>query len=83
VLASAKPKTRNRAPRRPDAPPPRQLVDLETFERQVGVSSRTVRRWIRAGVLPAYRLAGRGLLRVDLNDLDKVATPADPESVSA
>jgi excisionase family DNA binding protein len=74
---------RRRAPRRPDAPPPRRLVDVAEFAAAATVSPRTVRRWIHAGVLPAYRLAGRGLLRVDLNDLDRVVQPVAPDEVSA
>lgn len=35
-----------------------------------GVSERTIRRYIASGVLPAYRLAGRRLLRIRRADLD-------------
>jgi excisionase family DNA binding protein len=59
------------------------LVDVEAFATEIDVSSMTVRRMIRAGVLPAYRVAGRGLLRVDMRDIDLVLTRVRPEEVSA
>jgi excisionase family DNA binding protein len=74
---------RRRAPLRPDAPPPRQLVDVEEFAAVVGVNSRTVRRWVRDGLLTGYKLAGRGLLRVDLNEIDRVVKRVEPGDVSA
>ena len=40
---------------------------------RVGVSPRTVKRWIAAGLLPATRLPspkGRGQLRIRLSDLE-------------
>lgn len=36
-----------------------------------GVSTRTVRRWIAAGLLPAYRVGPR-LVRIDPADLDRL-----------
>ncbi|MEO7980341.1 MAG: helix-turn-helix domain-containing protein [Sporichthyaceae bacterium] len=36
-----------------------------------GVSTRTVRRWIAAGLLPAYRVGPR-LVRINPEDLDKL-----------
>ena len=56
-----------------------QLVDIPTFAKHATVSVLTVRRWIRSGVLPAYRVlsngpAGRGQLRCDLRDLELVLT---------
>lgn len=42
---------------------------------RAGVCSRTVKRWIAAGVLPATRLpspGGRGHLRVRLGDLESL-----------
>jgi excisionase family DNA binding protein len=35
------------------------------------VSTRTVRRWIADGKIPAYRLGAR-LVRVDLDDVDRL-----------
>jgi len=36
------------------------------------VSTRSIRRWISIGLIPAYRVGPR-LLKVDLDDLDKLA----------
>ena len=63
----------------PKVEPVRQLVDIPTFAKHATVSVLTVRRWIRSGVLPAYRVlsngpAGRGQLRCDLRDLELVLT---------
>lgn len=70
--------TRRRAPRAAHV-----LVDVPTFAKAAGgVSERTVRRWIHDGTLPAYRLAGRGLLRIDLDDLDRVMRSVEPGEVS-
>jgi excisionase family DNA binding protein len=74
--------TRHRAPRA-ERPPARVLVDVHTFARAAGgVSERTVRRWIHDGTLPAYKLAGRGLIRIALDDLDLVIRPVKPGEVS-
>jgi excisionase family DNA binding protein len=40
----------------------------------LGVSSRTIRRRIADGSLPAHRFGPR-LLRIDLNDVDKLFRP--------
>nr|WP_228489369.1 helix-turn-helix domain-containing protein [Raineyella fluvialis] len=37
-----------------------------------GINPRTVREWISAGILPAYRVGPR-FIRVDLNDVDALA----------
>jgi excisionase family DNA binding protein len=39
---------------------------------QRGCSQRTIRRWIAAGILPAYRVGPR-LIRIDPRDLDRMA----------
>jgi excisionase family DNA binding protein len=68
---------------RAERPPARVLVDVPTFAKAAGgVSERTVRRWIHDGTLPAYKLAGRGLLRIALDDLDRVMRPVKPGEVS-
>lgn len=46
-------------------------LSLEQTAELCGVSTKTVRRWIAAGLLPAYRL-GPKLLRVDPVDLDSL-----------
>lgn len=44
-------------------------VSLADAAEHVGVTTRTLRRWIAAGTLPAYRV-GRRLVRVNLEDLE-------------
>jgi len=41
---------------------------------RVGVSTKTVRRWIASGQLAGYRVGAR-LLRVDPDDVDRMLTP--------
>lgn len=41
---------------------------------RVGVSTKTVRRWIASGQLVGYRMGPR-LLRVDPDDVDRMLTP--------
>lgn len=43
---------------------------------RVGVSTQTIRRRIKDGSLPAYRLGPR-LLRIDTDDLDALYSPTD------
>ncbi len=47
---------------------------LATGAEQYGVSERTLRRYIAAGELPAYRLGPRQI-RIKLADLDALMTP--------
>ncbi len=73
-MATAKDR-RNRAPDR------RVLVSIEEFADFISVHPRTVRRWIREGRLPGYRVgdrAGHGMWRVDMNDVDRVVKPIAP-----
>lgn len=49
----------------------RQLVSLNVAAEEADVSTKTIRRRIADGTLPAYRV-GR-LVKVDLNDLDRLA----------
>lgn len=41
-----------------------------------GIPARTLRRWIRTGVLPATRVGPR-TIEVDLNEVDKLRRPVD------
>jgi len=41
---------------------------------RVGVSTKTVRRWIASGQLAGFRMGPR-LLRVDPDDVDRMLTP--------
>jgi hypothetical protein len=73
---------RRRAPARPDASQRPQFVDVFEFAAAAGVGDRTVRRWANAGLITSYRVAGRGMLRFDINELGRVVRPVPPESVS-
>jgi excisionase family DNA binding protein len=53
--------------------PKKQLVSLAAAAEYLAVHSRTVRRQIAAGELPAYRV-GRNI-KVDLNDLEAFLKP--------
>jgi excisionase family DNA binding protein len=47
----------------------RRLAPLPDAAKYIGVTERTLRRWIAAGTLTGYRL-GAKTLRVDLNEVD-------------
>lgn len=49
----------------------RRLVGIAEVADYLGVSDRVVRDYIATGVLAAYRLAGRKLIRLDLNEVDE------------
>ena len=51
------------------AKPRRRLATIGAAAEYVDVHPRTVRRWIAAGRLPAYRVGPR-LLKIDLNELE-------------
>lgn len=65
-----RPRGRSRA----GADPARRLVSLAAAAEYADVSTRTLRRYISAGRLTGYRVGPR-LLKVDLNDLDRLAHP--------
>lgn len=50
------------------------LITVPEAAATLGVSSKTVRRWIAAGRLPAYRV-GPVALRVDPSDLATIMRP--------
>jgi excisionase family DNA binding protein len=49
-------------------------MSLADAAEHVGVTTRTLRRWIAAGALPAYRVGPR-LVRVNLDDLEELMRP--------
>lgn len=51
----------------------RQHESILDVAARVGVSTKTVRRWIATGHLAGY-LMGPGLVRVDPDDLDRMLT---------
>ena len=50
------------------------LISMRAAADEAGVSTRTIRRWIAAGLLTGYRQGPR-LLRIDLEELRDLATP--------
>ncbi len=45
---------------------------------QLSVSTRTVRRYIEGGKLPAYEVAGTGRVRVKVSDVQALLVPLVP-----
>jgi excisionase family DNA binding protein len=61
-----------RSPNRANAAPPRWASLAEASE-YLHIPNHTIRDWISAGLLPAYRVGPR-LIQVDLNDCDRLRT---------
>jgi excisionase family DNA binding protein len=57
------------APRAPIKPP--EFMSLAEAANWVGMSEKTLRRWISEGTLPAYRFAGRSqAIRLKVSDVE-------------
>jgi excisionase family DNA binding protein len=54
---------------------PRTWITIEQAAEQLGVSRRSIRRYIADGLLPAYRVAGDHLIRIAQDDLDQMMVP--------
>lgn len=54
---------------------PVQWLTLSQAAEHAAASTRTVRRWIAEGKLPAYRAAGKASIRVRLADVDALFSP--------
>lgn len=54
--------------------PPRRWAPLSVAADHLSVSEKTLRRMISAGQIRGYRVGAR-LVRVDLNELDALASP--------
>ncbi|UOT02267.1 excisionase family DNA-binding protein [Rhodococcus opacus] len=52
----------------------RKLITPHQAAERLGVEYSTIRRWIRSGKLPAFRLAGHAV-RIDVADVDALLTP--------
>ena len=57
------------------------LYSPEEAADYLGVHVKTVRNWIRAGRLPASRLAGQRVLRIRASDLNRLLEPVSPDEV--
>lgn len=60
---------------------PRELISIKEFAEACGVSTKTIRRRIADGSVPAYRI-GSTALRLDRKDIDLLARRERPENVS-
>jgi len=49
---------------------------------EIGRSTRTIRKYVAAGVLPAYRIAGSNGVRIAAEDLDKLLRPISTVAVA-
>lgn len=68
----------DRAPTTPPGGPDALLTATEAAE-LLRVSTRTLRRWIASGALPAYRVGPRGPIRCRRRDVERLLTPVtDP-----
>jgi excisionase family DNA binding protein len=56
---------------------PRRWGTVNDAADYLGLSTRTIRRWIADGVIAAYRV-GPAMIRIDLNELDEL-----PQRVAA
>lgn len=54
---------------------PRRWLDQAEAADYIGVTDRTIRSYIARGVLPARRIRGSRLIRIDVADLDKLLAP--------
>ena len=57
----------------------RRLASLDAAAKYIGVTDRTLRRWIADGDLVAYRL-GRRIVRVDLDEVDEALCKPIPNA---
>lgn len=60
---------------------PGKLYSPEEAAEYLGVHVKTVRNWIRAGRLPARRLAGQRALRIRAVDLERILEPVNPDDL--
>ena len=69
---------RNYAPSSARDAAPEKLFSPEEAASYLNVHVKTVRNWIRAGRLPARRLAGQRALRIRLSDIEGLLAPLQP-----
>jgi excisionase family DNA binding protein len=74
------PTTPARRRRAPQADAPR-LASIDVAAEFLDVHPRTVRRMVAAGQLRGYRITR--LVKVDMRQVEQLATPVPPETVSA
>ena len=52
----------------------RRRLTVEESADRLGVSKKSIRRWIADGTLPAFRINGH-MIRIDPDDLDRLVQP--------
>lgn len=52
----------------------RRLVSVQAAATDLGVSEKTIRRYISSGKLEGFRMGAR-LIRVDMNQVDRLLSP--------
>jgi len=60
----------------------RELIPIGKFAKLCNVSERSIRRYIRDGIIPGYKV-GHVLLKCDKRDVDLVVRRVRPEEISA
>lgn len=60
---------------------PRRWFSQQEAAEYLGVTDRTVRNYVARGLLPAHRVTGSRLIRIDRADLDALLRPI-PAAVS-
>lgn len=56
----------------------KRMISLPEAAEELGTSLRTVRRLVSQGLLPAYKVGGSKLVRINSEDLAKVLKPVTP-----
>jgi excisionase family DNA binding protein len=54
---------------------PRKLITIDEAAEQLRISKRALRHYIAVGHIPAYRVAGVHLIRLDQDEVDQLLVP--------
>ncbi len=60
---------------------PEEILTVREAARFLKVSVNSIRRYIRLGRLPAYRIADERVLRIKRSDLERLLTPVPTEAL--
>lgn len=64
-----------------DQPVAREWLTIDDAAEYIGVTERTIRKYISQGTLPASRIKGSRLVRIDRPDLDALFVPIEPNEI--